>query len=647
MNCSMLLCSLVLLAAEPAADTLAPTDNLVVEGIPAIPLSIVDSAARYTDYRAAELFSWHPSRREILIGTRFAETNQIHQVAFPAGDRRQLTFFADRVMSASYRPRTGSDVVFSKDHGGNEFFQLFRYDVASGRSTLITDGKSRNTGAVWSNAGDLIVYGSTRRNRSDVDFYVADPAHPDSTRLLCRNEGGGWAIADWSADDKQLLAAEILSINEGYVWLIDVADGRKTLVTPKGSTEKIAYEPIAFAAGGRSIYVLTDHGAEMMRLVLLDLRTKAETCLTADIAWDLEHASLSHDKKQIAFVANENGVSRLYLMDAATRKAKRIENVPSGVITRLEWHENNRDLGFVVSSARSPADVYSLDTSSGKIERWTFSETGGIDAATFVEPKLVDWKTFDGREISGFLYTPPAKFTGKRPVIINIHGGPEGQSRPIFLGRNNYFLNELGVALIYPNIRGSSGYGKSFLKLDNGFLREDSYKDIGSLLDWIAGRDDLDKDRIMITGGSYGGHMTLAVATRYNDRIRCSLDVVGISNLVTLLEHTESYRRDLRRAEYGDERDPKMRAFLEKIAPLNHASDIKKPLFVVAGANDPRVPMSESDQIVSTVRRGDTPVWYLVAKDEGHGFAKKKNADFQFYATVLFVERFLLNAAAR
>ena len=317
-------------------------------------------------------------------------------------------------------------------------------------------------------------------------------------------------------------------------------------------------------------------------------------------------------------------------------------DLPAAVIGALVGHDNNRDLGFVMTSARSPADVYSLDITTGKVDRWTKSETGGLNADTFVEPELIKWKSFDGREISGFLYKPPAKFQGKRPVIVQIHGGPEGQSRPTFLARSNFFLNELGVALIYPNVRGSDGYGKSFLQLDNGFLREGTYKDVEALFDWMKGRDDQDADRIMVTGGSYGGHMTLAIATRYSDRIRCALDVVGISNLVTFLENTESYRRDLRRVEYGDERDPKMRDFLNEIAPLNHADKIKKPLFVVQGKNDPRVPLSESVQIVQTQKKNTTPVWYLMAEDEGHGFAKKKNADFQFYATIMFVKQYLL-----
>jgi len=316
--------------------------------------------------------------------------------------------------------------------------------------------------------------------------------------------------------------------------------------------------------------------------------------------------------------------------------------LPAGSVLDLHWHPDSKRLAFVSTSAQSPPDVFVLDADGLNVERWTRSETGGLVTKEFVEPKLIEWESFDGRRISGFLYAPPARFTGKRPVILDIHGGPEGQFRPRFLGRNHYYLNEMGIALIYPNVRGSSGFGKTFLTLDNGFKREDSYKDIGALLDWIKARPELDADRVMVTGGSYGGHMTLAVATYFPERIRCAVDVVGISNLRTFLEHTESYRRDLRRVEYGDERDPKMRAFLDRIAPLSNAHKIKAPLFLVHGVNDPRVPLSEAEQLRDTLRKQGTPVWFLVARDEGHGFAKKRNADFQFYATAQFVEQYLL-----
>jgi dipeptidyl aminopeptidase/acylaminoacyl peptidase len=629
--------------AQDGAPVIRPGDNLVVEGIPAIPVTLADEVRRYTEFRTAALASWHPTRREMLISTRFGDTPQIHLVKMPGGARTQLTFFPERVSGALFRPKTGDSFVFGKDVGGNEFFQLYRYDIATGDVTLLTDGKSRNTDPLWSHDGTRLVYGSTRRNGRDVDIYTVNPSDPKTDRPLIQLEGGGWTALDWSPDDKQILVLEEISANESYLWLADSSTGDKKLLTPKGGAEKIHYGGGEFSKDGKGVYTTTDRDSEFHRLAYVDLATGKHEYLTDQIKWDVDEFDLSPDGKTVAFVANEDGIGRLHLMDTKTRKEKTAPNLPVGVVGGLQWHQNSRDLGFTLNTARSTSDVYSLDTRTGLVERWTQSETGGLNTENFSEAQLVRWPSFDGRDISGFLYMPPAgKFTGPRPVIINIHGGPEGQSRPTFLGRGNYFLNELGVAVIYPNVRGSTGYGKTFLSLDNGTRRVGSYKDIGALLDWIKTQPQLDASRVMVTGGSYGGHMTYAVATLYNDRIRASLPVVGISNLVSFLERTEAYRRDLRRVEYGDERVPEVRAFMEHIAPLNHAANITKPIFVVAGGNDPRVPLNEAEQMVRTVRKNGSPVWYLMAKDEGHGFAKKKNQDFQFYATVMFIREYLL-----
>jgi dipeptidyl aminopeptidase/acylaminoacyl peptidase len=379
----------------------------------------------------------------------------------------------------------------------------------------------------------------------------------------------------------------------------------------------------------------------------MDLTTRRLTPLTTGIDWDVTEFALSWDGNTIALVTNEAGISRLYLLDTRTRRRRQVAGLPSGILGGLVWQRSGGRLGFTFGDTRSAGDAYSLAPATGKLTRWTASETGGLDTKALGEPTLIRWPSFDGREISGFYYRPPPHFAGKRPVLIDIHGGPEGQARPGFQGRGNYFLHELGVAIIEPNVRGSTGYGKSFVKLDNGLRREDTIKDIGALLDWIGRQPELDGSRIMVTGGSYGGYMTLMVATTYNERICCSLDVVGISNLATFLTHTESYRRDLRRVEYGDEREQEMRAFMDRTAPINNAAKITKPLFVVQGANDPRVPRSEAEQMVATVKRNAGPVWYLLAKDEGHGFRKKANADFQFYATVAFVRKYLLGDEAR
>ena len=640
-----LLVVVVLLPATPARSQTAaipPGESLVTDGIPPIPASIAEAARRYSEFRTAAFWDWHPTRREMLIGTRFGDAQQLHLVKIPGGARTQLTFFPDPVSGASYQPTDGRYVVFSKDVGGGEFFQKYRYDVATGDITLLTDGKSRNVGGVWSHRGDRYAYMSTRRNGRDLDLWVMDPADPRTDRMVLELEGGGYAPLDWSSDDRTMLLHQGISVNESYLWLVDVATGVKTLLTTKQGTDTVAYGSAQFSRDGKGIYLTTDLGSEVRRLAYLSLLGKRYRFLSDRLPWDVDEFALSPDGRWIAFVANEDGIGALHVINAATGAERRIPKLPAGLIGNVTWRRAGAELAFSFTSARSGEDAYSLDLVTGRLVRWIESETGGLNTADFAEPELIHWSSFDGRSVSGFLYKPPVRFAGRRPVIINIHGGPEGESRPGFLGRSNYYVNELGIALILPNVRGSTGHGKTFVKLDNGTLREGAYKDIGALFDWIRARPDLDPDHVLVTGGSYGGHMTLVTATLYNDRVCCSVDVVGISNLATFLKNTSGYRQDLRRVEYGDERDSTLRAWMERTAPLNNVDKVTKPLFIVAGMNDPRVPRSEAEQMVAALKQRSVPVWYLMAKDEGHGFRKKSNQDFQFYATILFTERYLL-----
>jgi dipeptidyl aminopeptidase/acylaminoacyl peptidase len=617
---------------------ISPPASLHSEGVPQMPAALMEELGRYNDIRAAGLLDWHPSRREMLISTRFGDVPQIHRVAMPGGARTQLTFFPDRAGTALYRPGTGDAFVFSKDTGGGEFYQLYRFDGRSGAIALLTDGHSRNTSAIWSKDGRLLGYASTLRNGRDTDIYVMNPDEPRSARLVLEVEGGGWFPSAWSPDGLKMVVEDRRSVHDSSLYLVEVATGAKQLLT----RDEGSYSNAQFAKNGKGLYLTTDRGSQFERVAYLDLTTRELSFLRPGQKWDAGDLELSEDGRRLAYVVNEDGFSTLTMMDTETRQDLPLPALPRGVISGLKWHHDGRDLGFSLSSARSPSDVYSIDVDKGTLERWTLSETGGLNAENFSQPELTHWKSFDGRSISGFLYLPPKRFTGPRPVIVNIHGGPEGQSLPGFIGRNNYYISELGVAVIYPNVRGSSGYGKTFLALDNGVKREDSVKDIGALLDWIASDPRLDARRVMITGASYGGYMTLASAFHFNDRICCTVDVVGISNFVSFFERTSPYRRDLRRVEYGDERDPKIREFFGKIAPLNHASEISKPMFIVAGRNDPRVPAHEGEQMAAAIRKNGAPVWYLIADDEGHGFAKKKNQDFQFAATVMFVKEFLL-----
>jgi dipeptidyl aminopeptidase/acylaminoacyl peptidase len=623
-----------------------PGDNIVFENVPPIPTSIAEATARYSDSRSAEFLSWSSGRREMLITTRFADASEIHLVRNPGGAREQLTFFPDPVREAIFDPTRDDSFIFVKDIGGGEWYQFYRFDMATGDITLLTDGKSRNTSPLFEHHGSRLAYTSTRRNDHDTDLYLMDVHEPKSDHMLAELKGGGWGPTDFSRDGKRLLLLEYRSVNESNLYLVDLASGEKKQITPEQQAgQQVFYGNAVFSKDGKGIYLTTDRDSEFRRLAYFDLASMTPHYLTAKIPWDVENFDLSEDGRTVAFSTNENGISKLYLLDTADSRIRTMTGVPAGVIDNAAFHNNSEDVAFSLTSARSPLDAWSVNIRTGKVERWTTSETGGLNTGNFREPELVSWRSFDGRTITGFLYTPdPAKFPGKRPILVDIHGGPEGQSRPYYQGRNNYILNELGVAIVYPNVRGSTGYGKEFTKLDNGFHRGDTYKDIGALLDWIGTQPNLDASRIMVIGGSYGGHMTWATAAYYNDKIRCAMPIVGMSNLVTFLEHTEAYRRDLRRAEYGDERDPAMRAYLEKIAPMNHLDSMHKPIFAVVGKNDPRVPWSESRQILDKLNAQGTATWFMMANDEGHGYAKKKNQDLLFDAEVMFIRKYLLDS---
>ena len=630
------------LGQEANSSEILPGDNLVVEGIPKIPSALVAVAGRYTRSRWATLSSWHPTNREMLISTQFSETAQLHYLKFPGGARTQLTFFSDEVVGGTVQPRTGNCFLFRKDTDGDQFYQIYRYDISTGDITLLTDGRSRNESPVWSNSGELFIYGSTRRNAKDMDLWVMDPLDPKSNKMLAQLEGGFWVPFDWSPEDRSVLAYQHISANKTNLWVIDVKTGSKALITPQKDNENVAYWFGQFSKDGKGVYVTTDRGSEFQRIAYIDLATKQHSIITDQIRADVDEFDLSPDGTTLAFVTNEDGLGRLHLLDTRTRKERSVPDLPVGVVYGVRWNPKGNELGYGFSSARYPDDVYSLNIQTNKVERWTFSESGGINTEQFREAEVIRWPSFDGRLISGLLYRPPAKFSGKRPVMVSLHGGPSTQTRPGFGGRNNYFLNELGIALIYPNYRGSSGYGKTYVRLDDGILREDATKDIGALLDWIKTQPTLDANRVLVSGESYGGYLALSAAANYGDRIRAAYSASGISNLATYLYNSDAQVQELQRVEFGDERDPKMKSFLERIAPANNTQKIKVPLFIVHGLTDSLVPPNESEQIVAAVKKNGVPVWHLAAKDEGHGFVKERNRLFQFYASVLFVKEYLL-----
>ena len=626
-------------AQEAAPANVVPKPAaLIADGIPEVPAELAAETRPYMEFRTAGFVNWHPTERRMMIATRFGNTAQLHRVDMPMGARKQVTFEAEPVGGGSWAPKKGDIFVTQKDIGGNEFFQI--YSLKDGKLTLLTDGKSRNGLSAWSDDGELIAYSSTKRNGTDSDLYVMNPRDPSTARMVAEVKGGGWSLGAFAPDKKSAIVGSYVSVTNTDLYVLDLVNGG---MTPIGDPKKdIAYGGAEFAPDG-SLWVTSDEGSDFQRLGTLDIKTGAFTPRGPKESWDVDTFTIAPDGSFIAYVTNEAGMAKLKLLDPKTDKVRTVEGLPPGLIGGLEiapWGE----IGLTFTSARSAADAYSIDPKTLAITRWTESETGGLDVTRNSEPELVKVKSFDGLEVSGFLYRPdPAKFPGKRPMIMNVHGGPEAQSRPGFMGRSNYLLNELGVAIFFPNVRGSTGYGKTFVSLDNGpFKREDSVKDMGAFLDALAKDKGLDAGRFGLTGGSYGGYMCYAAAVQYKAKLRATNCIVAISNFVTFLENTQSYRRDLRRVEYGDERDPKQRAKLIEISPLTRVAEIEKPMMVVTGSNDPRVPQSEADQIVKAIRDRGGSAWHLVGTNEGHGFAKKENIDYQFWTSLMFWKQNLL-----
>ena len=641
---------------DSSAKTVAPNANLMVQGIPPVPAGLAQQVAKYTDFRGHSFVEWHPLKREILVSHRKAggSTVQLFRITAPMAEPEALTDFAEPVRSASYEPQKGEYIVFERSNGGDEAAQVYRLDLASKQVSLLTDPKERHDIQGWlHHSSQLLVLSlpldrtaqGGSREQVSATLTMMDPANPTQRRKVAELPGTGWSAGGVSWDDRQVALTRFVSATESQLWLLNLATGKNTQVLPApGGKERGTFLNGGFKRDNSGIWVVSDRDSEFRQLMLYNLASRRLAPVTRHIPWDVSGGTATRDGKLIAVQANVDGRDELRLFDARSLKELPAPRVPAGNVGSASFHRKLPELAFSLNSSKGPNQVWSFDAASGKVAQWTrASAAPGVNPESFGDQQIIRWKSFDGRQISGMLSPPPARFAGKRPVLIDIHGGPEAQATIGFMGRFNYFIEELGIAVIQPNVRGSSGYGKTFLTLDNGIKREDSVKDIGALFDWISLQPNLDATRVVVNGGSYGGYMSLAVATMYADRIAGAIDAVGISNFVTFLRSTESYRRDLRRVEYGDERDPVMAEFLTRISPLTNAKKISKPLLVVQGRNDPRVPWTEAEQIVAKARENRTPVWYLLAENEGHGFARKENADFLFYTMVMFLQSTLLN----
>ncbi len=667
--------------------------NLILEGIPPLDEQLAARLERYTEAREARFLDWLPDG-SMLVGTRFGDTSQIHRVAAPLGTREQLTYTNEPVVLAAAQPASVSPAsasagfAFLEDAGGDEQAQVYSYPLAwpseyrvDGRLDghedgvrLLTDGKSRHGGLVWSRDGRQLAFFGNERSEADEDIYTVDVSAGTRPRLLVAGRQGLWRPLDWSPDGRQVLVEQSVSATESHLYLADATSGALTPVDPPDKKTRIG--AARFAPDGRGVYLISDAGGEAGVLRRIDLVTHASQDVATAAPWDIEDFDVSADGRYLAYVANEDGRSRLTVLDTLLKLRQTPAGPPDGVIGSLRFDRTGRRLAFSAESAISPRDVYEYDIDRNTVVRWTVSEPGPVCAGTLLRdypasgrafsagpqravatssgaavgqgcPALVPaelfhfptWDRANGgrRMLSAWLYRP--RTPGPHPVLIDIHGGPQSEARPTFDPFVQFLVNELGYAVVAPNVRGSSGYGRTFLGLDNGALREDAVRDIGSLLVWIDLQPDLDRERVAVLGSGYGGYLALASLADYNDRLRGGIDVCGISDFVAYLQHTAAWRRDRQRAEYGDERDPEMHDFLRRISPMAKVKWIRRPLLVVQGLNDPRVPAAQSTDLVASLRARGNDVWYLAARNEGHGFRRKSNRDMYYEIAAMFLQR--------
>jgi dipeptidyl aminopeptidase/acylaminoacyl peptidase len=623
-----LLASLLVTSVSAAARV--ERGSLTYDNIPAVSAEIVEKLDNYLNARQATPVGWSP-KGQLLITTRFGDVPQLHLVESAGGARRQLTFQREPITDAAFSPDPArSAYVYLKDAGGNENAQLY-YQRVGETPKLLTDGKSKHGAPVWSNGGREVAFFSTARDPASFDIVVVDPESGALPRLVAAADapGVGWAPLDWSPDDRKLLLLKTVASDETYLYVVDLSTGQKKEVDPV--PVKVAIADARFSRDGQGVYYISDRESEFSRLRFANLFTSERSVVSGNIPWDIEELTISRDGHYLAFISNEGGAAKLNLQDLRAHQDLTPPRLPAaGIIDSLRFDAQGQRLAFGYSAPNQPRDAYVLDIARNQLEPWTHSEAGEVDLKKFVTPRLAQFPTFDRidgkpRLVPVYLYEPAGG--GPHPVLLELHGGPEAQFRPDFSPWLAYVVNELGFTVVAPNVRGSSGYGKSYMALDNGTLREDAVKDVGALLVWLGLQSTVDAKHIVVSGGSYGGYMSLAALVNYSDRLRGGVDVAGIADFVSFLSGTAPYRQNQRRAEYGDERDAEMRAYLRRISPLTNAERITKPLLVVHGKNDPRVPVSEAEQIVNRLRLKGDEVWYLLAADEGHGYRKKQNRD--------------------
>ncbi|WP_435179758.1 S9 family peptidase [Halorussus sp. AFM4] len=589
---------------------------------------------RYLNVRSASAPSFGPDGDRLSFLMDTTGVPQVWRLDAPGEWPRQLTFEEEAVSFASWSPER-DELVFGMDRGGDERTQLFRLDGDGETVTPLTDmPEAIHYWGGWNSDGSTFAFASNRREEAVFDVYVQGRDERGDDAELVYEGDGLLSPVGWSPDDESLAIVKSHSSFDQDVYVLDVETGELDHVTPHEGD--VRFTSINWSPDGDALYLATDEGADTTYFARLDVETYEIETVDDGGDWNVESVGVDEDTGRFVFGRNVDGYTELTvgeLTGETDYEEFPTPDLPRGVTGGPAFDDEAERFALTVTRSTDNTNVYVVDVESGETQRWTDAATAGIPRSSFVKPELIRYETFDGREIPAFFSLPAdagGGADGGAPVIVDIHGGPESQRRPSFSPVKQYFCNR-GYAYFEPNVRGSSSYGKAYTHLDDVRKRMDSVKDIEAAVEWLRDRSEVDPDRIVAMGGSYGGFMVLAALTEYPDLWAAGVDIVGIANFVTFLENTGDWRREHREAEYGSLEED--REFLESISPTTNADRIEAPLLVLHGANDPRVPVGEAERIADVVAEQGVPVEKLIFEDEGHGFSKLENR-IEAYTTV-------------
>ena len=555
------------------------------------------------------------STGEIFFTSSMSGVDQLYRLT-PEGWPYQMTVFDDGINWYVLSP-DGRKAIVGATAGGNEDYQLFLLDLRSGEMKRITHEPDVRYGSViWKPDNSGIYYRANLDNRRDFMIYSHDLATDERIRILDMEGSNG--IMDLSLDGRYMITIHANSNIDYELFLLDLENGGHRKITPEDG--EFTYDYATIMPDNKTVYMVSNNNEKgIPSIATLDLETGAIEFVDYESKWTIDLLTFSKDRRYAACLVNEDGYSNLEMWDMQKDEPLPLPPV-TGIVKSPSFSNDGRIIFQFNSPTRSP-DVWTWDWKKPELKKITHSTQAGIDPNYFTEPKLIKYKSFDGLEIPAFLYLPP-DYDGKPvPFVLHIHGGPEGQYHPYF-SRHFTYLMLNGYGILAPNVRGSSGYGKEYMNMDNYKNRLNSIKDMKAGVDYLIENNFTKKGMIGIKGASYGGYAVLACITEYPDLFGAAIDQIGIANYITFLQNTREYRRHIREAEYGPLSDPE---FLKSISPIHKASEIKTPLLVVHGENDPRVPVSEARQIIQAIIDNGGVVDSLIFPDEGHGIAKLSN----------------------